>query len=359
MNWMTGSSQGLLLMAGLYSLLSLHSVDAAIVAILLGLLCALLLNLPGKQALFALTLIAFAGLGFIEGKLLAFLPLVVYLCLVHQGRALYLPLLIIPLLAHGHLVDLQLLLFLLLALLLWYKDARFLGMQQRYFAAVDDSSLKSMKKQGELRSLQRDSEAQVKLAVAQERNRIARDIHDHVGHVLSRGILQAQALGLRLKDPELKDEMKALQASLNTGMNAIRHSVHNTRQDVVVLDREIETLLSAFTFCPVRYVNNSMSDLPLNQKYVVIAIIKEALSNIARHSGATQAEITLSELRDSRLLLIHDNGRAKPGTTGGMGLFAMEERVRGLGGSIHISREQGFRILITLPKEEAREHPDH
>ena len=359
MGWMTGSSQGLLVVAALYSLLSTHSMDGAIVSILLSLLCALLMNLPGRKTLFVLVLGAFLGLGFLESKLLAFLPLMAYLCLMQPQRALYLPLLALPLLAVPQLLDVRLLLCLLLAFLLWYKDKRYLKMQERYFAAVDDSSLRSMKKQGELRSLQRDSEALVKLAVAQERNRIARDIHDHVGHVLSRGILQAQALGLRLSEPALKEDMKALQASLTTGMNAIRDSVHNTRQEVVVLDREIKSLLSAFTFCPVRYTNNSTTDLPLNQKYVVIAIIKEALSNIARHSGASQADITLSELRDSRLLLIHDNGRAAPSAQGGMGLFAMEERVKGLGGSIHISREQGFRILITLPKEEQHEHPDH
>lgn len=358
MNWRTGFSQVLLLVAGLFSLLSRHSMDAAIIAILLALLCALLLNLPGRPLVWALAVLAVAVTGIFENRMLAFLPLMLYLCLALPRPVPYATALVPPLLAHLGQADLQLMLLLLLALLLWYKDMAHARLEERYFAAADESSLQRMTKQQELRSLQRDSEAQVKLAVAQERNRIARDIHDHVGHVLSRGILQAQALGLGLEDPALKEDMKALQDSLKTGMDAIRASIHNTRQDLVVLDQEIRNLLEGFTFCPVRYVNNSQSDLPLNQKYVVIAIIREALSNIARHSNASQAAITLSEMRDRRLLLIHDNGRVRPGGSPGMGLFAMEERVLGLGGSIHITRDQGFRILITLPKEALHEDSD-
>jgi len=358
MNWMTGSSQALLLLSGLYSLLSAQPVDGVIVSILLGLLAALLMNLPGRAWPVHLSLAGFVAGASFQPQLLAFLPLMLYLALSRPGRSLSLPALALPLLLHLPLAEGQLLLFLLLALLLAWKDRRHQQVEARYFAVLDDSSLQSIQKQQELRSLQRDSEAAVKLAVAQERNRIARDIHDHVGHMLSRGILQAQALGLRLKDPPLKEDMKALQQSLLTGMNAIRDSVHNTRQDVLVLDQEIRSLLQEAP-CPVRYVNNSTTDLPLKQKYVVIAIIREALSNIARHSNASQADITLSEMRDSRLLLIHDNGQVTAGYSPGMGLYAMEERVRSLKGSIHISRERGFHILITLPKEDSLEDSDH
>ncbi len=60
-----------------------------------------------------------------------------------------------------------------------------------------------------------------------------------MGHVLSRGILQARALGLIIKDEKQQADMAMLQQSLNSAMNAIRASVHNTPQDYVTLDAEI------------------------------------------------------------------------------------------------------------------------
>lgn len=175
-----------------------------------------------------------------------------------------------------------------------------------------------------------------------------------MGHVLSRGILQARALGLIIKDEKQQADMAMLQQFLNSAMNAIRASVHNTPQDYVTLDAEIKALLADFTFCPVDYRNSSAGEWPLKQKYAVIALMKEALSNIMKHSNATTASITLSELRNSRLVLIHDNGTKQPASDdSGLGLYAMEERVRGLGGSLRVTRENGFRLLIPLPKEDA------
>ena len=347
------SSQVLLLLAGLARLLADGFSDQALVCLLLAVLLALLLNLLAPRHVAYLPYLAFIGLCFVLPQLLVFAPLMLYLCLSLPRGGWLVVLLALPLFWHPQEFGFVQPLLLLAAALLWFKDHEARSLQARLYTAMDDSSERSLRQQGELHSLQQEQEASVKLAVAQERNRIARDIHDNVGHILSRSLLQVKALRLRLSDPVLAQEAEELQASLATGMNAIRHSVHNTRQDSLHLDREIQALIKGFSFCPVRYANSSTSELSLQQKYVVMAIIREAFSNISRHSDASLVTLTLSEVGASHLLLVADNGKTKPSNKNqGMGLAAMEERVRGLSGSIHITRDQGFRILVTLPKEE-------
>lgn len=347
-------SQGLLLLAGLAALLAQGLTDAAFACALAALLLAIAANLLHPRPLGYLPCALALALCFPFTELLRFIPLMVYLCLALPDGRWPALLFILPIAAHARQMDALALVTLLAALLLRRKDELIAGTLERYFAAVDDSSEHSTRQQQKLNALQLEQEASVKLAIAQERNRIARDIHDNVGHILSRSLLQVRALSLGLSDPEVRRDLEELHDSLATGMNAIRHSVHNTRQDTLHLDREIRALLDGFSFCPVRYTNSSAGELSLSQKYVVMAIIREALSNIMRHSNATQATVTLSGMTGSHLLLISDNGSAPSPRRGqGMGLSAMEERVRGLGGSMVVSAERGFRILITLPREES------
>ncbi len=342
-------SQGLLLLGGAVRLLAGGLSDARLVSTLTATLLALLINLLHPRKAAVAPGLLYLVLCFVWPELLSFSPLLLYLLLSTSTPWLSLAL-AAPVLYHLTEVDYALAVMLLAAVLLRYKDSAFARVQARYYTAVDDSSLRTDRQQRELRTLQQEQETSVKLAIAQERNRIARDIHDNVGHILSRGILQVGALALSTTDPAARESLEELKQSLNAGMDSVRHSVHNTRQDALYLDREIEALLQTFDFCPVRYHNSAATPLSLNNKYVVMAIIREALSNIMRHSNATQAAITLSEMDANHLLLISNNGTKAPAGSGGMGLAAMEERVRGLGGSLHITHGNGFRLLVTLPK---------
>ncbi len=345
-------SQGLLLLAGFVHLLTGGLTDAHLTRMLAAMLVVIFVNLLHPRRAAYLPMAVYLALGVMDPAMLSFAPLMLYLCLTLPDAPWPAAAPGLLLVYHYRHVDMFLGVILLAALLLRYKDDSLARMQARYFAAVDDSSERATRQQRELSSMQHEQETSVKLAVAQERNRIARDIHDNVGHILSRSLLQVKALSLNPADPDLKRNLDDLHDSLATGMNAIRHSVHNTRQDTLHLDREIQALLDGFAFCPVQYTNAGGSELSLNHKYVVMAVIREALSNIMRHSNATHAAITLSEMSGSHLLLISDNGTNSKAPQGqGMGLAAMEERVRGLGGSVHITTDHGFRILLTLPKE--------
>ena len=103
-----------------------------------------------------------------------------------------------------------------------------------------------------------------------------------------------------------------------------------------------------------------MSDnVPRNVKYCFIAIVKEAMSNIVKHSNADKLGVLVREHPGFYQMIIEDNGtvkaKASSRNAGGIGLKNMADRVAGLSGTISISDEKGFRIMISVPKTEINE----
>ena len=181
-----------------------------------------------------------------------------------------------------------------------------------------------------------------------------------MGHLLSRSILLTGAAKTVNDSEALSPTLDSLDATLNSAMDSIRKSVHDLRDEAVNLDDAVRSLIKDFTFCPVSYLYDAGHNMPKDVKYSFISIIKEALSNIIRHSDATQVTITLREHPAMYQLCVEDNGMKirKRGTDqtfrssgGGMGLANIQERVEKLGGYFHIFTENGFKILITIPKE--------
>jgi signal transduction histidine kinase len=209
---------------------------------------------------------------------------------------------------------------------------------------------------------------EVNLATLNERNRIAREIHDHVGHLLTRAILQVGALQTICRDDEnLKEQLAVLQMTLNDSMNEIRHSLHDLHDAAIDLEMEMRAVIRSFSFCPVNLTYDVTTRPDQKTIFTFLAIIREALSNIARHSGATRVDITVREHPGFYQLIIRDNGAGGQGkmadgpldidslmgdTANGIGLKNMVERVRGLNGQINISRERGFVIFISVPRKD-------
>ena len=189
-------------------------------------------------------------------------------------------------------------------------------------------------------------------ATLKERNRIAREIHDNVGHVLSRSILLTAAVRAVNNDPKTAPLMGSLEDSLNTAMNSIRSSVHDLHDESVNLEHAVDSLIRDFTFCPVDVTYDISDQVPRSIKYCFISIMKEALANIMKHSNATSVKILIREHPALYQLCIEDNGAEihyDPASSG-IGLVNMKERIDSLNGTLQISTQNGFRIFITIPK---------
>lgn len=297
-----------------------------------------------------------------------FYPVAVYLLLREKQRVLPVAAVIFytaTSLSSEKTMPLQLflaLLFFALAAVLQTHTARYQNLLLRFHSSRDDSEERNLLLSEKNKALAEKQDSEIYTATLRERNRIAREIHDNVGHVLSRCLLMVGALRTINTQETVTPMLKQLHTSLNSAMDSIRTSVHDLRDESVNLKDAIESMLQEFTFCPVQLHFDMSLEIPKEIKYCFITVTKEALSNIIRHSRATKVQIRMQEHPALYQLCIEDNGGRDtnrpltafpdmPSQTG-MGLSNMEERAKSLGGRLQIIQKEGFKIFITIPKKE-------
>lgn len=283
-----------------------------------------------------------------------FLPLLFYeLILNKTGQFLFL-FLIIQLCSPTK-NNLSFLLFLLLfafAFLLKRKTLKLLQLESSFKQLRDTSEEDNLLLHLKNQELIKQQNSEIHVATLRERNRIAREIHDNVGHMLSRSILQSGALLAINKDENLKEPLTALKDTLYSAMNSIRESVHDLHDDSIDLKSSLHTMMQDFTDYNIHLDYDMGNVLPQNIKYCFIAIAKEALSNISRHSNASKIRISAQEHPSFYQLIIEDNGTDIKLDTTGIGLENMKERTEQLHGHFSISTREGFRIFVSVPKVE-------
>lgn len=242
--------------------------------------------------------------------------------------------------------------FILVSYILKYRTVSLINMELYYHNLRDNTKEISIQLEKRNKELLDKQDYEINLATVTERNRIARDIHDNVGHLLSRSILQIGALLVINKDENMKENLKLLKETLSEAMDSIRNSVHNLHEESIYLQTEIQKLIDAFKYCPIKFDYDVKTNLEKNIKYCFIAVTKEALSNIIKHSNATEALIKIHEHPALYQLVIQDNGsNCQYNGENGIGVKNIEDRVSSIGGNVNISTDNGFRIFISIPKK--------
>lgn len=195
-------------------------------------------------------------------------------------------------------------------------------------------------------------EQEIHIATLNERNRIAREIHDHVGHLLSSALLQIGAIETINTQENMRDAIRNLKVTISNGMDNVRNSVHDLHDDALDIEVMINKLCKEFTFCCAEFEYDVFSSISTTIYYHILAIVKEAMNNTMKHSNATHLQITLREQTTFYQLIIHDNGTLISKNNEGIGLKNMGNRVETVGGFFNIDTTTGFQIFITIPKEE-------
>jgi signal transduction histidine kinase len=245
--------------------------------------------------------------------------------------------------------------FILIAVLLKKRTADLEGMEKAYHELRDNAAEISLKLEKQNKELIDRQDYEVHLATITERNRIAREIHDNVGHLLTRSILQVGALLAINKDKSITEPLKAIKDTLSEAMDSIRASVHNLHEHSIDLKNEIDKLIKGFEFCPVIFHYDIEDEPDKNIKYCFIAVVKEALSNIMKHSNATEASISMIKHPALYQLIIKDNGtKGSYRKDEGIGIQNITDRITALEGNIHISSDKGFRIFISIPRKKSK-----
>ncbi|MBW7474740.1 sensor histidine kinase [Paenibacillus oenotherae] len=206
--------------------------------------------------------------------------------------------------------------------------------------------------QGQLEDANKRISELVKL---EERQRIARDLHDTLGQKLSLIGLKSDLAGkLILKNPNrAKAEMNDVHQTARTALKEVREMV--TRMRGTKLEDEIyrvrQILKAAQVECTVEG-DPKLTNTSLIAENVVSMCMKEAVTNVVKHSSATSCAIHIEPLRTELVVKIEDNGIgiADPWTSiRGNGLQGMKERLEFVNGSVEVVSDQGTMIVIKVP----------
>jgi signal transduction histidine kinase len=222
--------------------------------------------------------------------------------------------------------------------------------------------------EGQLRALA----GQLQAAREEERRRVAREIHDELGQVLT-GLkmkLTKIALDFGSAAPTLRHRLHDTAALVDETIAHVRRIATELRPgvlDVTGLQGAIEWLTQEFSSrvaipCTVTLTPD---ELPVSSAITValFRVCQEALTNVARHAGAKQVEIVLERAGGALVLTVRDNGRGIAASElagpGALGILGMRERVHFLGGSVAISGDpkQGTTLTVEIPVEPSARDP--
>ncbi|HSH58993.1 MAG TPA: sensor histidine kinase [Acidimicrobiales bacterium] len=215
-------------------------------------------------------------------------------------------------------------------------------------------------------ALEREREREAQIAVAQERARIARELHDLVAHSMGVIVIQSQGAQRVLeRDAEaVRDALVSIEAAGRQGMAELRRllgmltSVDEAQElspqpTLERLDELVERVRAPGLAVDLQR-NGTVRPVPPGVELAAYRIVQEALTNVLKHARATRVEIKLEYLPTRIDVEVTDDGAGAPApSANGRGLLGMRERVSVYGGMLEVGEVpgSGFRVLASLPVE--------
>lgn len=194
------------------------------------------------------------------------------------------------------------------------------------------------------------------LVKLEERQRIARDLHDTLGQKLSLiGLKSDLARKLVYKDPEqARMELKDIQHASRTALNEVRKMVSEMRG--IKLKDELLLVQKILGAAEINLTSDIASNLRVSSivENIISMCLKEAVTNVVRHSHATACSISISQNKKETIMEIKDNGTSPfkdEDTHKGNGLAGMTERLDFINGTLEITANEGTLVKITVPRD--------
>lgn len=202
-------------------------------------------------------------------------------------------------------------------------------------------------------------------AVFEERNRIAKDIHDNAGHSMTTVIMQTEAAKLLIDSnpQEAKNRIISANIQAKNALDQMRESVHLLagRVQTNTLKEEIEEIIAQTvdgTELKIRYDLENVTVDAESYRFILNSV-KESFANGLRHGNATAFYVEMKNMPSGVNILISDNGRGSGGEVKeGFGLKSIREKAEALGGSCMFRSEadEGFETKIILPPQGKKEN---
>lgn len=219
-------------------------------------------------------------------------------------------------------------------------------------------SIRNKKEQGQLEEKLEDANKRIaELVKHEERQRIARDLHDTLGQKLSLiGLKSDLARKLIYKDPEqARNELKDVQQTARTALNEVRKMVSQMRG--IRLKDEMIHVKQILKAAQIEFVNEREFDLTnvsLLTENILSMCLKEAVTNVVKHSGASRCYLSIEQSWNQIIIIVRDNGNGKLAEgqfSKGHGLIGMKERLEFVNGSLEILTQEGTTLIIKVPND--------
>ncbi len=324
--------------------------------------------------------IACMGLTFYNVKFIIAMPFVIY-NMMNMGNVSFVCLaVLIQVINYGNIGNREFWMVLALSFIsgiVSVRSEKLDRIEKAYIDMIDDDSIKQEKLKKQNISMLKAKDDEIYMAQLSERNRIAREIHDNVGHMLTRAILQLGALITIHKEEPVHSQLGDLKETLDVAMNNIRESVHDIHDESIDLNSAMKQMAEPLED---KFEVNLDMDIGKNVareiKYAILGTCKEAISNVIKYSDNDYVDIKLYEHPGMYQLVIHDYSKVDSGMgpgdkqehekdgkkdfdytgTDGIGLENIATRVKNVGGTVNISNDNGFRIFVSIPKTEDRDN---
>ena len=241
------------------------------------------------------------------------------------------------------LVLVEWLVFDLVNLVLWFGGALSLlvGSASIHFDELDRQDVALKLSQAEVR----------RLAVVAERERIARDLHDLLGHTLSLITIKAELAAklMARSDQRAEQEIREVENISRDALREVREAVVGFRR--ADLDSELANAKLACAACGIEFtVDRPNLDLSSDCGEVLAMCLREAITNVVRHSAARRCRVNLVREGRRMRLTVDDDGRG--GTIrAGAGLAGMRERVDRAGGEMTVRNSHGVTLTVRIPAD--------
>lgn len=252
------------------------------------------------------------------------------------------------------------------ATLLSLRTAQLEREQERMRRTRDKLQERALALEARNRDLADRQDYEVELATLAERARIAREIHDNVGHQLTRASLQAEALRVvHADEPGVAADFADVKRTVDEALQLVRTSVHALNDNAVDLSVQLERIVEGTRSDggPQIELEVMAEHAPANVANCFAAVLREALSNTMRHACAQTVTVRCMEHPSFYQLIVTDDGVGEVQASGrgaaeGMGLASMRERVEALGGTFTAGSRvgaSGWRVFATIPKQQGDE----
>ncbi|MGX6444721.1 sensor histidine kinase [Neobacillus sp. K501] len=219
-------------------------------------------------------------------------------------------------------------------------------------------SIHNRKEMGQLEEKLEDANKRIsELVKLEERQRIARDLHDTLGQKLSLiGLKSDLARRLITKDPEqARNELKDVQQTARTALSEVRKMVSSMRG--IRLKDEIVRVKQILKAAEIEFNGDqdvSIKKVSLLTENILSMCLKEAVNNVVKHSGASACSVSIEQSWKEIVMRIHDDGVFKSSDNAeskGSGLLGMKERLEFINGSLELLTKEGTTLVIKVPND--------